>query len=225
VHGYSEAVARLRETARAPFRRPSADRADPNESRQDGSVEQETPAATPPGDLLRTTGQVVHLLLEHWDGDDGTSLRRRAGPVCQAVLADRQDLSLPELVSDVHQVIEAFLASPLAERFRRITVLGREVPLLFQDDGDAGAPESLWRGFIDLLYRDPEGGVVVADYKTDRDLDGEAAAARYRPQLLTYARAVRAALDLPDLPHAELWMLRTGECRKVMLPGGDTGSG
>ena len=83
-----------------------------------------------------------------------------------------------------------------------------------------------WRGSIDLLYRDKDGSVVVADYKTDDEDDDEALIERYRPQLEIYREAVHQGLDLPAAPRAELWLLRRG--RRVPIPessSGDADSG
>ena len=56
-------------------------------------------------------------------------------------------------------------------------MLGRELPILFRDpDGTA------WSGTIDLLYRETDGALVVADYKTGREPDG-GAPETYRAQL------------------------------------------
>jgi ATP-dependent exoDNAse (exonuclease V) beta subunit len=67
-------------------------------------------------------------------------------------------------------------------------------------------------GAIDLVYVDPhDGQFVVADFKTDRVAGDDQLAARaisYRGQLIAYARALQQALDLPELPRAELWFLR-----------------
>ena len=66
-------------------------------------------------------------------------------------------------------------------------------------------------GVLDLLYRDADGSIVVADYKTDRNADPREAAERYAPQLALYAETVRRALNLGASPRAEIWLLRTGE--------------
>jgi len=57
---------------------------------------------------------------------------------------------------------------------------------------------------------------VVADYKTDRTSDEDALRERYAGQLSVYARVVRAALDLAELPRTEIWLLRHG--RRVVVP-------
>ena len=67
-----------------------------------------------------------------------------------------------------------------------------------------------WGGSIDLIYRDEDGDVVVADYKTDDEPDEATMRERYRDQLQVYAAAVRDAQGLERLPRTELWLLRSG---------------
>ncbi|WP_237770232.1 PD-(D/E)XK nuclease family protein [Ornithinimicrobium sp. CNJ-824] len=64
-----------------------------------------------------------------------------------------------------------------------------------QEDG------TVLEGFVDLLYREDDGRLVVVDYKTD-DVPGEAWPARaafYAPQLRTYAEIVRSAMGSSDV--------------------------
>jgi ATP-dependent helicase/nuclease subunit A len=58
--------------------------------------------------------------------------------------------------------------------------------------GDRGR---LIEGYIDLLFEDEQGALVVVDYKTDADLD--TAADRYRLQAATYALALETNLGRP----------------------------
>jgi ATP-dependent helicase/nuclease subunit A len=58
--------------------------------------------------------------------------------------------------------------------------------------GDRGR---LIEGYIDLLFEDERGDLVVVDYKTDADL--ETAADRYRLQAATYALALETTLGRP----------------------------
>ncbi|MEV1129287.1 UvrD-helicase domain-containing protein [Agromyces sp. NPDC049794] len=64
-----------------------------------------------------------------------------------------------------------------------------------------GALESdglVLEGFIDLLFRDVDGSLVIVDYKTDAVSDAAALAERaahYAPQLQAYVRALEAATD------------------------------
>ena len=94
----------------------------------------------------------------------------------------------------------------LARQFRAVHHVGRELPVLLRDANCA-----IYRGSVDLVYKDEAGDLVVADYKTDRETDEAAMRERYREQLRIYATAVQQALDLLFLPRAELWSLRTGQ--------------
>jgi ATP-dependent helicase/nuclease subunit A len=136
----------------------------------------------------------------------GRALARAAGRIVHARLAGMKTLDAEEGREEAESVLRLFEGSPLAARLATLDVLGREVPMLLGEDG------LLWHGSIDLLYRDRDGTIVVADYKTDASDDG--AIARHGGQLGVYARAVRRAL-----PHArvraELWMLRTGRVLEV----------
>jgi ATP-dependent helicase/nuclease subunit A len=51
----------------------------------------------------------------------------------------------------------------------------------------------LIEGFVDLVYRE-EAGMVVVDFKTDRELDR--AADRYQRQIRIYTAALAAATGL-----------------------------
>jgi ATP-dependent helicase/nuclease subunit A len=53
----------------------------------------------------------------------------------------------------------------------------------------------LVEGYIDLLFEDANGELVVVDYKTDADLD--TAVDRYRLQAATYALALETTLHRP----------------------------
>jgi ATP-dependent exoDNAse (exonuclease V) beta subunit len=111
------------------------------------------------------------------------------------------------------RIFDAFRDSTLAERFREVEILGREVPMLLRD-----ATGQVYRGSIDLLYRAREGEVVVADYKTDALDDDDTLTGRYRRQLEIYADAVRLALDLPRRPRTELWLLGRTPPSRLVLP-------
>ena len=106
-----------------------------------------------------------------------------------------------DALDEAETVLRAFTGSPLAARLATLDILGREVPLLLGEDG------ARWHGAIDLLYRDTDGTLVVADYKTDTSDDG--AIARHGEQLGVYVRAVRRAMS-GERVRAELWMLRSG---------------
>jgi ATP-dependent helicase/nuclease subunit A len=133
-------------------------------------------------------------------------LAREVGSIVHARLANLPVEANGRARDEADAVLRAFRESPLAAHVSQIDVLGREVPLLLDEEG------ARWRGSIDLLYRDARGDVVVADYKTDATDAG--AIDRHREQLAVYARAVRRALP-GERVRAELWMLRTGTILEV----------
>jgi ATP-dependent exoDNAse (exonuclease V) beta subunit len=106
------------------------------------------------------------------------------------------------------EVIEGLLETDLPDHLGSVEVLGREVPFLLDD----GAQR--WTGTIDLLYRDRGNELVVADYKTDREIREEPPE-HYRTQLDVYARAVARAF--PDEPEPARELLYVREGRRVRL--------
>jgi len=196
---YEAAVASLRAAARPLLAAPSA-----LETKEAGPV---TPGPGPARsrDTGQAVGEALHRLMEHWDGGAPDRLGERLDATCLAV-ARARGADAAAVAREAREVLDAFLASDLPERFSRIERLGHEVALLVHDD----ETDRSYRGSIDLLYRDETSAVVVADYKTDRETEPQALGRRYRPQLAVYAEAVRRALDLPALPRMELWLLRTG---------------
>ena len=75
-------------------------------------------------------------------------------------------------------------------------------------------PVGFVAGTADLVYEDPEdGGLVVADYKTDAvetDAEIDDRAKVYSSQGAIYARAVQEALNLDRPPRMEFWFLHPG---------------
>ncbi len=144
----------------------------------------------------------VHVeLVPAIDGALQPELARAVGAIVHAKLAGTKTADTGEARDEAESILAAFESSPLAARLATLEVLGREVPMLLGED------QARWRGAIDLLYRDRQGAVVVADYKTDASDDG--AIARHGEQLGVYVRAVRRAMP-GERVRAELWMLRSG---------------
>jgi len=151
------------------------------------AADDDEPAVSAPGalpaDLARDVGRMVHARLAGLAIDGGTDASR-----------------------EVDRLLALFAQSPLAARLAAARVLGREVPMLLEEDG------ARWHGAIDLLLRDADGTIVVADFKTDSDDSG--AAKRHAEQLRIYTRAVRRAMPGSTV-RAELWMLRSGRVIEV----------
>jgi len=154
-------------------------------------------------DTAKVVGIVTHLLLERWDGRDDATLLEEVAGVSRAT-AEEAGVDPTAVEREVREIFVGFLASELRGRLREVEVLGRETPIVESDE--AGR---VYRGTLDLLYKDADGEYVVADYKTDRKTDPSVLDETYGPQLSIYARAVQLALSLPSPPRRELWLLRT----------------
>ena len=97
----------------------------------------------------------------------------------------------PEHVEDIRAQVAAFAASPLCARLGAARGVRREAGFAFALEPGGGGP--LLTGFVDVLAREADGGVLVVDYKTDRldeDEEPEALVARsYATQRMVYALA------------------------------------
>jgi ATP-dependent exoDNAse (exonuclease V) beta subunit len=195
---YLAALDRARAAARPPLGRPSGPSDAPSRPEPPGPGDPRTIERS----VARGAGTAIHRFLESWDGDGGSAALPRLERLARSA-AEELDCDPDEVVREAAEVLRSFLEGPLAERLRAIRPMGREVPVLSAEG------ERAWRGVIDLLYRDTDDRVVVADYKTDADPD-ESAIEKYRLQLGVYRDAVRRALGLSDPPAGELWMLRSG---------------
>jgi ATP-dependent exoDNAse (exonuclease V) beta subunit len=158
----------------------------------------------------RIRGSLVHLLLERLD------FARPEPPPSDEVLALGAEHGLqlePEHVEDIREQVAAFAASPLCARLGAARGVRREAGFAFALEPGGGGP--LLTGFVDVLAREPDGTVLVVDYKTDRLEDDEQPerliARAYATQRMVYALAALqdgadrvevayALLERPDLP-------------------------
>ncbi len=167
----------------------------------------------------KAVGIVLHRLLEGWDGQDPRRLTDGLAALCEQTSRETRT-DLDALRREAGEILEAFLASELAMRFPHLERLGAEVPVLMRQE----ATGQTVRGSIDLLYKDANGQVVVADYKTDRETDPSELRRNYGAQLEVYADAARKALELDRRPRTELWLLRSGQVLPLDdIPGPDRG--
>lgn len=119
------------------------------------------------------------------------------------------------VIREAQDVLAGMVRSPLGAHWDAIRphIVGRELALLLPPEPTDAI--GFVAGQIDLVYRHPEnGGLVVVDYKTDRVEKPDEIAARaaaYASQCATYARALRASLQLTESPRWELWFVRAGE--------------
>ena len=172
-----------------------------------GPVPSPVPGPGAGREVARLAGIAVHAGLQRWDLRNKASLRALAreavGPVLEEETGAGADLRA-RVLAETEGIIEAFLRSPLPGRLAEAIVLGRDVPILFTDDGGV-----TWSGTCDLVYRDAHG-LVVADYKTERlEGDPDAAAARHRRQMEIYLEAFRRALP-GGAARAEVLFVRAG---------------
>ncbi len=173
--------------------------------------------------IARAAGTLVHEVLEHLDlaGD----LEAQWGAARAAARSREESGAVPKgTAARVEEILGLLERGPLGTRLAGLAgaVLARELPVLLPPEGDEG-PVGFVTGVVDLVYRDSAGGLVVADYKTDRVSAGEEIAERaavYAPQLRLYVRALQGALDFPEAPRAELWFLAAGVVVEVAGAGG-----
>ncbi|MEY2464767.1 MAG: ATP-dependent helicase/nuclease subunit [Acidimicrobiaceae bacterium] len=133
-------------------------------------------------------GRAVHAVLQTVDLDDPGDLAAMAG-VHAAVEG------MADAAEQVAHLAASALASPVVLEARASTRRWREVAVV--------APIADGRyveGYLDLLFEDANGDLVVVDYKTDRartDAELDAAMGRYRLQAAAYALALEATLGRP----------------------------
>jgi ATP-dependent helicase/nuclease subunit A len=132
-------------------------------------------------------GSIVHRLLEDLD------FSRPETPQADAVreLAAEYEVEVSDAdVEDVRELVAAFAASSLRERLAKVRRPRREVPFAFALDPGGDGP--LVTGFLDAAADEPDGGVLIVDYKSDR-LEGvtpdELVERDYATQRLVYALA------------------------------------
>lgn len=218
VRDYDDAVTAIKAAASCPLAAPSGLGED-RLRRLAGPGGSVVPGVRQSRDAGKAVGIVLHRLLEGWNGRDAERLTETLATLCEQTSREtRTDLAI--LGREAGEILAAFLASDLAARFPRLERLGAEVPVLMRQE----ATNRAFRGSIDLLYKDADGRVVVADYKTDRETDPSELHRQYAAQLGIYADAVRQALDLDQRPRRELWLLRSGRVLPLDDEAGPTGS-
>ena len=125
---------------------------------------------------------------------------------------------VPDAAELVASLVLAALTSDVVRRAARSphwreTYVGTEVL-------DAASEPVVVEGYIDLLYRD-DSGLVVVDYKTDAAVSGESLAA-YETQLSVYAKAVEDAVGEPVARCVLLFLRPEGAIQHSLRPGTPT---
>ncbi|WP_353807674.1 UvrD-helicase domain-containing protein [Agromyces sp. SYSU T00194] len=151
-------------------------------------------------------GRAVHGTLQAIDGD--TSL------VDQVAGAQSLAEGVPSLSSAVASFVRSALATDVVAR-AFVSEHWTEVYVgMVEHDG------IVLEGFIDLLFRDADGSLVIVDYKTDTVTDATDSlaqrAAHYAPQLHAYIRALEAATG--ELARAQLVFLDGSGSAGLVIP-------
>jgi ATP-dependent exoDNAse (exonuclease V) beta subunit len=133
-------------------------------------------------------GSLVHALIADMplDAPDAHTIARLAAAHGRVLGADAGEIAAAEAI------VVRVLAHPVLQAAARANRGGRcyrEMPVTWRTDTGA-----IIEGFVDLAYAD-ESGLVVVDFKTDRELDG--AIDRYQRQVRIYAAAIAAATGRP----------------------------
>jgi ATP-dependent helicase/nuclease subunit A len=184
-----------------------------------------TALAPPEGHLPASVPLVEDDIVPSHKGRGGTSFGRAVHAVLQTV-----DLAQPGGVADLARVQAAVegisdaasqVAEAAATALRSPTVRAAVASGRYWREYYVGAPVegAVLEGFLDLLYDDRDG-LVVVDYKTDR-LEGrtaEQAAACHRPQAASYALALEAALGRP-VARCVLVFARDSGAEEVVIAG------
>jgi ATP-dependent helicase/nuclease subunit A len=147
-------------------------------------------------------GRAVHAVLQEVDLATGAALDHIAA--AQAITE-----GVAEHTGIVCSLARSALSSPIVRRAAsrphwKEPYVGTVVPfaevtqLVTALDLHTGDDQTVLEGFVDLLYRDNDG-LVIVDYKTDAVPAGAIASrvSLYRPQLAAYARAVEDATGEP----------------------------
>jgi ATP-dependent helicase/nuclease subunit A len=187
------------------------------------------PVAPPPrpdaetlaGVAPNVRGSIVHKALEDLD------FTRPAPPDADAVRAAAEDFGADLTdaeVEDIQDLVAAFAASPLCARLAAARRTQREAPFAFGLEPGGGGP--LVTGFLDAAATEPDGGVLIVDYKSDR-LEGAEPAdvveREYATQRIVYALA--ALRD--GAPRAEVaycFLERPGDPVTQAFTPGDIGA-
>jgi hypothetical protein len=147
------------------------------------------PDVEPPGgggDGAAARGVVVHALLERLDF--AAPLPPTARDAAEAAAIAGVELAPDEDRAAVAALAGAFARSPLCGRLARAADVRREEAFAF-----VLGERELLRGFLDVAAVEPDGTLLIVDYKSDRVADGAGLAGLierdYSMQRLVYALA------------------------------------
>ncbi len=159
-------------------------------------------AASRRGRAATSLGRAVHAVLQVTDLATGDNLEALAHAQAAAE-------GIPERAADIASLARAALRTETVQRAATLRHW-REVPVGATVDGTA------FEGFIDLLYEEPDGTLVIVDYKTDAVSSGgiDARMEKYRLQGAVYALLLKEATGRRAM-RVEFVFAATGETRYV----------
>ena len=130
-------------------------------------------------------------------------------------MVERELLTADEARAVHADTVAAFYASDVGKRLQKASRVWREMPFSrllpvdrFYPEAEAGET-MLIQGVIDLLFEEPDGTLVLVDYKTDSDTRPESIKKRYALQVELYSEAVSAVLG-KHVDERELYLLHDG---------------
>lgn len=131
-------------------------------------------------------GRAVHAVLQRIDLATGDDLAEAVNAQCVAE-------GVSEVAGVVTGLVRSALGSPSVARAIERQYWRESYVATTQSDG------VVLEGFIDLMYREDDGSIVIVDYKTDEIPTGGIGPRTiyYRPQIQAYCRAVAAACGAP----------------------------
>ncbi len=170
--------------------------------------------------LELAVGSAIHRALETLDLESSLEdeTERQRGRLAGYLRALVGPDDLPKAEARARDLLERLAEGPLLERIFTLgpSVLARALPVLLPAEA-AGAEEPRPVGFVtgtmDLLYREPEGGLVVVDYRLEPTPADPSALEEGARGLAAQGRIYQDALEaaLGARPRLELWYLRSGE--------------
>jgi ATP-dependent helicase/nuclease subunit A len=151
--------------------------------------EEDGPRGSPVGALV---GRLCHKVLEGADfarPPRGAALEEAVAAAAAGLARLTPEGDWAAARAEAALVLAGFLASPAAAALARVEIVGRELPFCRAVDS------VVVRGQLDLLYRGPDGALVVADYKTEPVTPErvQELRAKYELQGRAYRDAVKAA--------------------------------
>jgi ATP-dependent helicase/nuclease subunit A len=132
---------------------------------------------------------------------------------CRHLATQHRVMDYEAAANQASEMIERFLAAPLAKQLAKARTLHREVEfLLAWPLGETNRRGCFLRGFIDLIYQDADGRWHLVDYKTNHvtAADVSAVSERYALQLSVYALAAERVLGQPPV-ELVLYFMQPGE--------------